>query len=169
MSSSSDRLIIGRPATTWRKTATTSTTRSAAQEVEEVVFVADHPSFRARESGAPGMHQSVGTVDKIMAISSWDIQMKRIVKLSIPYCTQALITGLMDTLTVAVIGKFIGTRDVSAYVIVNLMVALTSEFIGGTNEASIINPVYMVVLGECSERSTIRTLASTYNYNQSSE
>lgn len=69
---------------------------------------------------------------------SWrckSLEMKRIIKLSMPYCSQALITGVTDTLNVAVIGKLIGTREVSAYVIVNLLVELSSEFVGGFHSA----------------------------------
>jgi Na+-driven multidrug efflux pump len=38
-------------------------------------------------------------------------------------------------LTVAVIGKLVGTREVSAYVIVHILVELVTEFVGGFHEA----------------------------------
>lgn len=90
--------------------------------------------------GYPHLQQTgdfakLGSVDKITTISAWDMEMQRIIKLSLPYCTQSLITGVTDMLSVAVIGRLIGTREVSAYVIVNLLVELTSEFVGGFHEA----------------------------------
>lgn len=77
----------------------------------------------------------LGSLDKIAFIAASDVEMKRIMRLSAPYCTQALITGLTDVMNVAIIGKLIGTKEVSAYVIVNLLVELTSEFVGGLHEA----------------------------------
>lgn len=78
---------------------------------------------------------TLGYKDKMALVAAWDVEMKRIVRLSAPYCTQALITGLTDTMNVAVIGKLIGTNEVSAFVIVNLLVELTSDFVGGLHEA----------------------------------
>ena len=67
-------------------------------------------------SGYPHLQRAgdfakLGVLDKITTISAWDMELKRILKLSMPYCTQALITGVTDTLNVAVIGKLIGTRE----------------------------------------------------------
>ena len=59
----------------------------------------------------PGDFAKLGVLDKVTTIAAWDMELKRIIKLSMPYCTQALITGVTDTLNVAVIGKLIGTRE----------------------------------------------------------
>jgi len=71
-----------------------------------------------------------GFLDEIAAIMAWDFEMKRIIKLSIPFATQAIFTGALDTLTVGVIGKLIGTREVSAFVIANLLVEMSTHFVG---------------------------------------
>ena len=76
-----------------------------------------------------------GVLDEIAAIMTFDHEMKRIIKLSVPFATQAIFTGVMDILTVGVIGKLVGTRAVSAFVVVNLLVELTTQFVGGFHEA----------------------------------
>ncbi|CAB9509340.1 Mate efflux family protein [Seminavis robusta] len=80
-------------------------------------------------------YPTMGAMDKMALISSYDIETKRIVRLSTPFCVQALITGLTDILTVAVVGKLVGTREVSAFVVVTMWVELSSEFVGGLHEA----------------------------------
>lgn len=76
-----------------------------------------------------------GFWDEIAQIMAFDYEMKRIIKLSLPFATQALFTGVLDICTVGVIGKLVGTRAVSAFVVVNLLVELTTKFCGGFHEA----------------------------------
>jgi len=83
----------------------------------------------------PGEFGKLGILDKLSTISAFDMEMKRTIRLSVPFVTQASITGLTDVVTTAVIWKMVGTREVSAFVIVNLLVGLTSEFVGGFAEA----------------------------------
>jgi MatE/TFIIH p62 subunit, N-terminal domain len=80
-------------------------------------------------------YTSLGMLDKMAILGAYDIETRRIIRLAAPFCTQAFITGLTNILLVAVIGKMIGTREVSAYVIVLLWVELSSEFVGGLHEA----------------------------------
>jgi hypothetical protein len=79
--------------------------------------------------------KSLSILDKIAMLGAYDIESRRIIRLAAPFCTQAFITGLTNILLVAVIGKMIGTREVSAYVIVTMWVELSSEFVGGFHEA----------------------------------
>lgn len=99
-----------------------------------VIATAAAAGYPPSKNGGDGF-DSLGILDRIAKISSWDAENKRIIKLCIPFCTQALITGLTDTMNMAIIGKLIGTREVTAYVIVNLLVEMTSEFVGGFHEA----------------------------------
>ena len=39
--------------------------------------------------------------------------------------------AMLDVMTVAVIGKLIGTQEVSAYVVVDMLLNLTNEMVGG--------------------------------------
>jgi len=96
-----------------------------------------HPSSPTPPQPTPQVEDldDMGILDKLATIAAWDRDMKRIIRLALPYCTQALITGLTDTLNVAVIGKLVGTREVSAFVITNLLVELSSEFVGGIHES----------------------------------
>lgn len=69
--------------------------------------------------------------DRVVALSEWDFEMRKIMKLTLPFVSQALFTGLMDVLSVAIIGKLVGTQEVTAYVIVDMLIALTNELVGG--------------------------------------
>lgn len=79
--------------------------------------------------------ETFGMLDKLGFVAEWDVETKRILRLSTPYCTQAFVTGITDTINLAVIGRRIGTPELSAFVVVNLLVVLTSEFVGGLHEA----------------------------------
>lgn len=74
-------------------------------------------------------------LDKMVAVAEWDAEMKRIIRLSTPYCIQAFITGLLDILTVAVVGKLISTRAVSAFLVVDILLETTSDVVGGVHDA----------------------------------
>lgn len=92
------------------------------------------------QCGQPRIDRNVcmsvgGFLDEIADIMAWDVETRRIIKLSIPFATQALFTGGLDTLTVGVIGKLIGTREVSAFVVTVLLVQVTTKFVGGFHEA----------------------------------
>lgn len=76
-----------------------------------------------------------GFLDEVADIMAYDVETRRIIKLSIPFATQALFTGGLDTLTVGVVGKLIGTREVSALVVTVLLVQVTTKFVGGFHEA----------------------------------
>ena len=78
---------------------------------------------------SPGdVGDSLGAIGKL---AMWDFEMRRIVKLAVPYSTAALMEGIFEIITVALIGNFLGTDAVAAYTIVDLLLGLTVEFIGG--------------------------------------
>ena len=74
-------------------------------------------------------------LDALLDLVTWDFESKRIIKLAIPFATQALSTGVLESFTVAVIGKMLGTKEVSAFVLVRTLTAITSSFFGGCHEA----------------------------------
>ena len=69
--------------------------------------------------------------DRIIALAEWDFEMRKIIKLTLPFAIQALFGGLLDVMTVALIGNLIGTKSASAYVVTGMLISLTNEFIGG--------------------------------------
>lgn len=73
--------------------------------------------------------------NQLLEIAIWDFEMKRIIKLAIPFGTQSFSTGIIEMLTVAIIGKLIGTKEVSAFVVVRTLVDITSSFFGGFHES----------------------------------
>lgn len=69
--------------------------------------------------------------DRIVALAEYDFEMRKIMKLTLPFASQALFTGLLGVLEVAIVGKQMGTAELSAYVIVDMLVNLTNEVVGG--------------------------------------
>jgi hypothetical protein len=56
--------------------------------------------------------------DSLLQTVEWDHENKRLFTLAVPYTSQAIVAGIAEAARVAVIGKFYGTRELSAYVIV---------------------------------------------------
>lgn len=73
--------------------------------------------------------------DNLLAIAEADYETRRICRLGVPFVGQAVLEGVSETVRVALIGNFVGTKALSAYVIVDLMAGLTTDFIGGFQEA----------------------------------
>jgi hypothetical protein len=74
------------------------------------------------------------TWNKLLDIMEYDYETKRLLKLSGPYVTQAIAQGTLEAVRVAVIGKFIGTPALSAYVMVDIWIGLTTSVIRGVQE-----------------------------------
>jgi hypothetical protein len=51
------------------------------------------------------MNDGGGFFDELLELVAWDFESKRIIRLAIPFATQAASTGILDSITVAVIGK----------------------------------------------------------------
>eukprot|EP00542_Grammatophora_oceanica_P015452 CAMPEP_0194050584 /NCGR_PEP_ID=MMETSP0009_2-20130614/36087_1 /TAXON_ID=210454 /ORGANISM="Grammatophora oceanica, Strain CCMP 410" /LENGTH=837 /DNA_ID=CAMNT_0038697295 /DNA_START=47 /DNA_END=2560 /DNA_ORIENTATION=- len=73
--------------------------------------------------------------DGLVSISEYDREMKRILKLALPFSIGALMEGINGIIFIAMVGHFIGTESVVAYTIVMLLVGLTTEFLGGVHES----------------------------------
>lgn len=69
--------------------------------------------------------------DRIVGLAEWDYEMRRIVQLCVPYSITALLEGVVDTIIVALVAQYLGTEAVAAFTIVQLILGLTSEFLGG--------------------------------------
>jgi hypothetical protein len=84
-------------------------------------------------------NEVAGTVsrafDKLLSIAELDTETRKIYKLACPFVIEGLITGGAETTRVALVGRLIGTRAISAYVIVDLFIGLTMEFLGGFADA----------------------------------
>lgn len=71
------------------------------------------------------------TFEKLLSIVELDYETKRIYRLALPYVLQALVSGIAWNGILVIIGQLLGTRQVSAYAVVDLLVGLTSEAVGG--------------------------------------
>ena len=69
--------------------------------------------------------------DQLLVVAEWNYESKRICKLGVPFVTQALVEGICDAVRVAIVGNLISTPALSAYVVVELMVGLTIQFLSG--------------------------------------
>jgi Na+-driven multidrug efflux pump len=82
-----------------------------------------------------GDAQEGSWIDRLMVIAEWDYETRRILKLGLPFVMQALLIGTMETVRVALIGKLISTKALSAYVIVNMLVGMSNAFLKGFQDA----------------------------------
>jgi O-antigen/teichoic acid export membrane protein len=69
--------------------------------------------------------------ERLLSLSEWDREMKRVLGLAIPFSIEAVSKGIFDTIRVALVAHFLGTESVAAYTIVDLILGLTQEFFGG--------------------------------------
>ena len=96
-------------------------------------FSSNRSSSGIIRSGNQSHDQSC--MDVLSTVARWDIDMKRLFKLAFPFVLQVVIEGGFETLTVAVIGKLLGTKEQSAYVIVRLFLDMTEQVVGGLHES----------------------------------
>lgn len=75
--------------------------------------------------------------DQLLSIAELDYETRRIYKLALPYCAQALVSGIAQNGILVIIGQLVGTQQLSAFAIVDVLVGLTSEAIGGIHESLI--------------------------------
>jgi MatE len=87
-------------------------------------------------SGGCCMARLIRSYDALLQVVEWDYENKRIMKLAFPYIVQALVAGIAEATRVAIVGRFYGTRELSAYVIVDALIGLTLGVVSGINDAS---------------------------------
>ena len=73
---------------------------------------------------------------RILEIIRCDKDSKRIVSLALPFTTSAVFTELFDALTLVVIGYYLGSISLTAYVCVDLFLGLTDSAIHGVTDAA---------------------------------
>jgi hypothetical protein len=73
--------------------------------------------------------------DNLLEIAEVDYEAKRICRLAAPFVIEALVEGIANFARVAIIGHYIGTKELSAYIVVDLFVSLTTEFFGGFTDS----------------------------------
>lgn len=73
----------------------------------------------------------VSTWHAFLEVADWDRENKRVMKLALPYLIQAFLSGVAKAAVVAIIGKYYGTRSLTAFVVIEMTVGLTTEFFGG--------------------------------------
>lgn len=71
----------------------------------------------------------------VLNIAEWDHESKRICKLGFPFMAESLFLGIAEAVRVALIGKLVGTKALSAYIIVDLLVGLTTQMMQGFQDA----------------------------------
>ena len=80
--------------------------------------------------------RSIGTCyGKLLSIAEWDYETRRIYKLGFPFFLQALLEGVAEIGRLAIIGRLLGTRELAAYVTVDMLISFTAEVLGGFHES----------------------------------
>lgn len=75
--------------------------------------------------------------DFLLEITEWDYESKRICKLGLPFLAQSLMMGFTEAIRVAFIGRLLGTQALSVYIVVDLMVGVTTQVMRGFQDALI--------------------------------
>ena len=102
---------------------------NASMEGEELDFCCGSNAWWRLQAISSGF-------ERLLDIFEYDREMRRILKLSIPFSLAAFASGGFETVRVALVANFIGTEAVAAYTIVMLILGLTQEFFGGFGLAS---------------------------------
>lgn len=68
---------------------------------------------------------------KIRKCATWDEEMKNIVKLALPYTVSTIIENVFDLLEAGVVGRQLGTANLSAYYTVDMALGFASMFLYG--------------------------------------
>jgi Na+-driven multidrug efflux pump len=76
----------------------------------------------------------MGCGQRVIEITDWDSETKRLVSLAIPFSIQGCVEGVFQTLNVAAIGNFVGTKEANAYVVVTILLEFTNTFNYGFSE-----------------------------------
>ena len=71
----------------------------------------------------------------LKSIAKFDNETRQIMKLAIPYTVGEVVENVFEMVLFALIGKFIGTKALSAYAVVETLFEITNEFISGVIDA----------------------------------
>ena len=73
----------------------------------------------------------VPILEKLLVSSTWDIDMKKLISLWIPYTISGAADGFFQIINVGIISHYIGTKEANAYIIVVILVEFTSTLTYG--------------------------------------
>lgn len=73
---------------------------------------------------------TTSAIEKLKIIRTWDGQTKAMLGLGFPFLIQALTSAASGTIQMGVVGYQLGTDALSAYVIIDLFIKLTSDAVG---------------------------------------
>jgi hypothetical protein len=71
---------------------------------------------------------------QFLEIADWDKEMRKYVALAVPICLQAVSVELFAIINVAIVGHIIGVREANAFVVVGILLELTTTLTRGFGE-----------------------------------
>jgi len=74
-------------------------------------------------------------IDNLLDIAYHDGESRRIVKLGVPLTFSSIAGAIFSTITVALVAQYLGTNDLTAYVVNDLLVGLSDTFITGVQQS----------------------------------
>ena len=75
-------------------------------------------------------------IDHVIDIAQPDNETRRIMKLGIPFTLAVVMESVFENVELALVGNFIGTDELAAYAMADLLMGTTDEFIGGLYDAA---------------------------------
>lgn len=75
------------------------------------------------------------SVDFFLDLVSYDNETKRILRLAVPFTISALLETIVDLVELAIISFYLGTEAMVAWALVDIIVGISSEFLGGFIES----------------------------------
>jgi len=84
---------------------------------------------------------------KLSEIADFDHESKRIIKLSIPFTVSEILDGVFEVVEMALVGRIIGTDALAAYVVVELLIGTSGEFIDGIVDAQLTVAMHAIGAG----------------------
>ena len=79
----------------------------------------------------PSLISTKAAFDQTVQLAEWDSEMKRIVRLCIPYSIAALVESIVSVIIVALVSRYLGVEAVAAFTVVGIILEPSSEFLGG--------------------------------------
>jgi MatE len=92
---------------------------------------------REHEADASGLNDARPLRETLRAVIAHDNEAKRLYGLAFPYLLKSLLTALADNGLLIIVGQTVGTRELTALALVDLIVGHTSEAVGGVHESLI--------------------------------
>ena len=75
------------------------------------------------------------SVDFFLDLVSYDNETKRILRLAVPFTISALLETVVDLVELAIVSFYLGTEAMVAWALVDIIVGISSEFLGGFIES----------------------------------